>query len=88
MIKEDKLEMLRNMRIFCGNKTCCSNCPVEMQFPNHECGCGKWYDDDEWAVSDEELELNHAACFGEKTARQFDSFKRLQWKNQKKYLKE
>lgn len=73
MIKEDRLKMLKDMMVFCDGIRC-DDCPVSKNFPKHECGCGKWYHDDEWSVSDNELERNHAVCFEEETAIYSDSF--------------
>lgn len=57
-------EKMSKMDMFCDGKHC-SNCKVDKENPNHECGDGKGYSMDYNMVSNEELDMNYKMAFEE-----------------------
>ena len=60
MNREEKMSKMYN---YCDGEHC-SNCKVDKENPNHECGDGKGYSMDDNMVSSEELDMNYKIAFG------------------------
>ena len=58
----DREEKMRKMYNYCNGKYC-SNCKVDKENPNHECGNGKRYSMDYNMVSNKELDMNYKIAF-------------------------